>query len=104
LPKGEYQAEISVEANTWDSPVKVVVNLSVETVLPDFDGDTDVDMEDFGYLQACITGNATPISDPGCLAADLNDDNYVNTTEVTALTNCLSGANLPADPTCDDSL
>lgn len=66
----------------------------------DFDGDDDVDMKDFGYLQACLTG-PLPQTDPTCAAARLDANASVNETDVSIFLDCLSGADLtPPNPAC----
>ncbi|UCD28411.1 MAG: immunoglobulin domain-containing protein [Planctomycetota bacterium] len=70
------------------------------TVLGDFDVDTDVDQEDFGHLQACRTELLVPQQDPACIDALLNDDEFVSMTDVNIFLGCMSGANIPADPSC----
>ncbi|MCP4226777.1 MAG: hypothetical protein GY773_25840, partial [Actinomycetia bacterium] len=69
---------------------------------PDFDLDVDVDMEDFGHFQACITGPGQNITDPDCLDTDLDGDSDCDQDDFTVFQACLSGANIPPDPTCDD--
>lgn len=62
--------------------------------LPDFDGDDDVDMEDFGYFQACFSGSDVPYPS-GCELADLDDDNDVDPIDFTYFKPCLAGPNRP---------
>ena len=103
LPVGQYTATITVTSDDADnSPQRVTVKLSVQTVRPDFDGDGDVDMADFGHLQACLTESGAPPLGPNCLDASVNGDGYVNSTDMAILLRCLSGANIPAERTCDD--
>ncbi|MHC4671963.1 MAG: immunoglobulin domain-containing protein [Planctomycetota bacterium] len=72
------------------------------TVLGDFDIDTDVDHEDFGHLQQCMSDIGNPQTDPNCLDALLDADEFVNLSDFNIFQNCMSGANIPANPTCDD--
>lgn len=69
-------------------------------VIADFDGDGDVDQEDFGRFQACLTGTAVPVTDLNCLYADLEGDNDVDQGDFLIFQGCMSGANVPADPYC----
>jgi hypothetical protein len=71
-------------------------------VAPDFDFDTDVDMEDLGHLQACLTGQGVSQNDPFCRDARLDSDEDVDPDDLQILLGCLSGASIPADPACDD--
>lgn len=66
----------------------------------DFDGDGDVDQADFGRFQVCLTsGPAQPIS-PACDAANLNQDDIVDVDDFQLFLGCLSGPNVPANPSC----
>ena len=53
----------------------------------DFDADGDVDMEDFGHLQACY---GRPIS-PNCADTNFNSDNAVDQLDANVFLNCLGG-------------
>ena len=44
----------------------------------DFNFDGDVDQEDFGWFQACITGAGVAQNDPACLDARFDDDEDVD--------------------------
>ena len=59
-------------------------------VAGDFDGDNDVDQEDFGYLQACLSDSAGSTV-PGCQQADFDIDNDVDQDEVAAFISCKTG-------------
>jgi hypothetical protein len=102
LDIGTYTATITVsDPQAFNDPAMVVVTLVVKTVLPDFDADGDVDQEDFGRQQACLSGTAT--LEPGCGVADFNGDGFVNSTDMKVFLGCMSGADVVADPTCDDA-
>ncbi len=66
----------------------------------DFDGDCDVDQEDFGHLQVCLSGPSIPQDDPECQDAKLDADNDVDRDDFVIFEGCLSGADVPADPAC----
>lgn len=68
----------------------------------DLDGDGDVDMSDFGYLQACLSGTGVAQSDPDCAHALLDDDTDVDAQDVSIFLGCLSGAGVPVAPDCAD--
>ena len=74
----------------------------LKVVSADFDDDNDVDLEDFGHLQACLTGRAVPQTDPGCWDARLDADEDIDGDDVALFRACLSGAALPMDPACLD--
>jgi hypothetical protein len=66
----------------------------------DFDGDGDVDLDDFAVLQKCLTGLYDPITDPSCVTVDLSADGHVDGTDLDRFKNCMSGAGIPANPGC----
>jgi Zn-dependent metalloprotease len=70
----------------------------------DFDGDLDVDLTDFGHLQACLSGSGVPQTDPACLNTNLDGDasQDVDQTDLALFRDCLTGADLMADPHCAD--
>jgi len=67
----------------------------------DFDGDNDVDLEDFGHLQLCFSEVPGVIED-GCQDADLDESTSVNLLDFLIFSNCMSGANVPPMPGCAD--
>jgi hypothetical protein len=66
----------------------------------DFDGDGDVDLEDFGSFQVCYSDGGEPGIPAECLHADLNDDTIVNQADCAVFLACLSGPGIAADPFC----
>lgn len=78
--------------------------LSVSNPVPlpagDMDRDGDVDMEDFGAFQACLSGPEIEQPDPLCILADMNMDMDVDQDDFGRLQACFSGPGLPADPNC----
>jgi len=68
-----------------------------QTVPPDFDLDGDVDQEDFGHLQVCMTGEGNPQSDPACLDARLDEDDDVDLFDFNIFQSCMSGADVSSD-------
>ena len=90
------------------SSANVVVNAASFTVTvarPEFvpfdlDEDGDVDMNDFAIMQVCYSGSL-PVGS-GCGSADLTSDSHVDGKDVTLMTQCGSGANVPPDPLCGD--
>ena len=103
LPFGEHQALISVSSGeAVNSPQTIAVRVTVETVGPDFNGDGDVDMQDFGHLQACYSGSGVVQPDPDCSDALLDNDADVDHDDFAIFQRCLSGPAVPADRTCDD--
>lgn len=70
------------------------------TARADFDRDADVDQEDFGYLQQCLSGVAVPQTDPVCQHACLDTDHNIDQSDLRIFLNCLSGSYVPANPDC----
>jgi len=68
----------------------------------DFDDDGDVDQEDFGYFQVCLSGPDIVQDDPGCFDARLDNDDDVDQDDLAIFQACISGADVPADPGCAD--
>jgi len=75
-------------------------NFTTGSVPGDFDADGDVDQEDFGHFQACLTGSGMPQSEPDCQDARLDDDEDVDQGDFGVFQACFSGPNMPADPGC----
>jgi hypothetical protein len=67
-------------------------------ILGDFNIDGDVDQEDFGHLQACLTANLVMAAD-ACLDADLDTDGDVDPMDYALFAACFSGPR-PARPGC----
>jgi hypothetical protein len=75
----------------------------------DADGDGDVDQDDYGVLQRCVTGpppgNPPIPADPEyCICFNRNPgvDEAIDQSDVNAFENCASGPTQPANPACDD--
>ena len=65
----------------------------------DFDGDLDVDQDDFGVLQRCFTELAQPI-EPGCEPADLDGSGTVDAGDFAVFVACMSGPTIVPPPSC----
>ncbi|GMU20861.1 MAG: hypothetical protein AMXMBFR13_09570 [Phycisphaerae bacterium] len=101
LSVGAYQASIIVsDPASANSPQTIVVDLVVAPRPADLDGDLDVDMEDYGRFQACLSGQGQTQSYPECLAARLDNDADVDGDDVRLFVDCLSGANVRSDAAC----
>ena len=83
-------------------PDTYVTTYGCATARCDFDRDSDVDQEDFGRFQACLTGHLVPQTDPDCQPALLDGVVGVDQADFTVFAGCMSGANNPADPGCAD--
>ncbi|GMU24180.1 MAG: hypothetical protein AMXMBFR13_42570 [Phycisphaerae bacterium] len=69
-------------------------------VFGDYDGDADVDLDDFGAFQLCLSGPAIPHSAPDCSWADADKDGDVDQADFGVFQRCLSGPEDYADPAC----
>jgi hypothetical protein len=105
LPWGEYYFRVlSAEDAESDATLYVRSPQRSFTLSPscrgDFDEDNDVDQEDYGHLQACLTGAGIPQPDPACIPALIDDDEDVDADDVAIFYGCMTGANNACDPNC----
>ena len=101
LDIGTYETTITVtDENATNSPQTIDVSLQVKPVPGDFDADLDIDQEDFGHLQVCLTGMGVGPPPAGCEDADLDNDLDVDQEDFGIFQACMSGADVPGDPTC----
>ena len=63
--------------------------------LCDFDGDGDVDLDDFAHVQACLTDVGVDPTDPACLDADLDPGEGIVRGDMAVLLACMSGEGVP---------
>lgn len=101
---GQYDVRLLVTDNNGlsgeSSPITIQV-AAPAAVVGDFDGDGDVDIEDFGYIQACFTGVGIPQQNPACIDARLEgNDSDVDPDDLQRFMRCFSGPNVPAEPGC----
>ncbi len=88
-------------AHTWNPAYATGVTASAIPHVPgDFDHDNDIDMQDFGAFQLCLTGSYVPQEDPACKDALIDSDNDVDQADVAIFKQCLSGAGIFVDPGC----
>lgn len=66
----------------------------------DMDYDRDVDAEDFGAFQVCLTAPDELITDPACWGADLTGDGHVDAADLIIFEKCRTAAEVPADDHC----
>jgi len=101
LSVGTHNATITVaDPNAGNSPQTVAVHLLVNPIPGDFDVDFDVDQEDFGHFQVCLSGPGVAQNDQDCLNARLDEDEDVDRDDFVVFMGCVSGAGVPALPTC----
>lgn len=58
----------------------------------DFDGDTDVDLEDFSYFRACFNGPNRPIQS-ACVCLDGDEDTDIDLEDFSGFRACFNGPN-----------
>lgn len=62
------------------------------SVSPDFDGDYDVDVADFGFFQLCFNGPDRPMGQVYCGPADLDGDMDADVADFSVFLSCFNGA------------
>lgn len=68
---------------------------------PDHDMDGDVDLEDFGWFQTCLSEHQfATLPSVACQCANLNGDWDVDAHDFSIFADCLSGPGVAADPNC----
>lgn len=68
----------------------------------DFDGDEDLDLEDFARFQVCLSGPGVEQADPACDAARLDNDWDVDQADLSIFRRCMTSPGTPIQPTCID--
>jgi len=68
----------------------------------DFDGDLDVDLNDFGYLQKCLSGSGISQNESNCQDTKLDGDIDVDKDDVMIFLGCMSGPNTEGNQRCAD--
>lgn len=84
------------QAVAWDN-VRLVLITPCNLPRMDFDGDGDVDQEDFSTFQLCVTGVGGGIAE-GCACADLDNDMLdVDEADFEIFRNCSTGPEVELD-------
>ncbi len=78
---------------------QAALTVDAAVVAADFDGDGDVDLADFGFLQMCFSGANTPPNQQECIAADIDGDTDVDLGDFAVYQGCFNGPNQP--PACE---
>jgi PKD repeat protein len=101
---GTYTVTLTVDSGVTDPDalVKAAYIMVVSGVPADFDGDGDVDLDDYALFAGCATGPDLGPPAPGCGDKDLDDDNDVDQSDFGTMQRCFSGDGVPADSTCAD--
>ncbi len=100
LDEGSYRCMVSADCGSLPSDVALLDVYTPPPIPGDFDGDGDVDLDDFAFLQACFTGSGVAPTQPQCNDADFDVDEDVDAVDLNRFLNCFSGADLPGDPGC----
>jgi hypothetical protein len=91
LPSADQSSTILVQdADAVNSPQAIAVDLHVWQPA-DFDGDGDVDQEDFGAFQRCLSGSGVGVT-ADCAAADLDTSGAVDQADFSLFWACMAGA------------
>lgn len=100
LAAGDYTGVLTITPSAGGGPRTVTVQLRVTALKPDMDRDGDVDQQDYGRFQACLTGAFIPQTDPACADARLDADSDVDADDAALFLGCVSGPDILADPYC----
>lgn len=76
--------------------------IEVLTVRADLDADGDVDLDDFGVFQRCLTGPGIPVTPVACGPADFDSDNDVDQSDLILLRECMGGSGMPPPTACEE--
>ncbi|MBI4580186.1 MAG: N-acetylmuramoyl-L-alanine amidase [Planctomycetes bacterium] len=76
------------------------ITVGVQGIPGDMDGDRDVDLEDFGRVQACLLGIGVPQNDPACARANLDGDTDVDETDIALFIGCLTAPGVEGSADC----
>jgi len=81
--------------NSYGTTAGPVWTFNAESYTGDFDKDADVDQEDFGLLQRCLSGDAhSPPAE--CGDSDMDGDGDVDMDDFGRFQNCMEGPNQPS--------
>ncbi|MBP7935846.1 MAG: right-handed parallel beta-helix repeat-containing protein [Phycisphaerae bacterium] len=104
--KGEAKIAFTGLSGRQTVQIKQCPAFKAELVCPrgcpaDFNGDKDVDMDDYRHLADCVSGPQVPLLQATtCQDADLDGDGDVDQSDFGIFQRCYSGSDKPADPDC----
>ena len=98
---GTYTGNITITSpESANSPRLVPVALTITPHPGDMNRDSDVDLEDWGLFQVCLTASGEPQNAPACARAKLDEDSDVDSDDVEMFAACLSAPGIPATVGC----
>jgi uncharacterized membrane protein len=97
--QGDYTVILSIEGNGSNSLTRTGY-ISVVPQPGDFDDDLDVDQEDFGKMQGCLTGSNNVQPDPACRRARMDADADVDADDLVLFARCFGEPGVPAEFGC----
>jgi hypothetical protein len=89
----QYQWRID-SINQFGTTTGDLWTFTTASVVQDYDFDGDVDHEDFGFFQICLSGDGVSYPE-GCQKADLASDFDVDLNDFFEFVDCMNGANQP---------
>jgi hypothetical protein len=98
-----YQELFATNANARGARVdnfKAFIDPGRGGIRGDFNEDGDVDQEDFGRLQACLSGSGVPQTSPECTYAHIDPDNDVDAADLDLFVACFRGPQIAAPQSC----
>jgi len=98
--EGSYRCVVTADCGSVASEAALLDVYTPPPVPGDFDSDRDVDLDDFAFLQSCLSGSGIAPPSPECADADFDTDEDVDAVDLGRLINCFSGADVPGDPAC----
>lgn len=91
------------EVNAYGTTTGDVWSFTAQRYMGDWDNDGDVDQDDFGRFQACLSGFAAQ-TDPACERARIhpvgNPDADVDSDDLALFRNCMTGPQVSPPETC----
>lgn len=99
-PSVELLNEVRITATNLDT--LAIGKIVVTPRPPDYDYDGDVDLDDFGRFEVCVTGPDLGPTGLGCAPMDLDDDGDVDQSDFGLFQRCYGGPGKLANPHCTD--
>jgi hypothetical protein len=81
--------------NSYGTTAGPVWTFDTRSYPGDFDKDADVDQEDFGLFQRCLSGEGQPYP-AGCAYSDMDGDSDVDLNDFGRFQDCMEGPNQPS--------